>query len=97
MTQTRDSSITPEVSTDPVVRDGGRALRDDLGHFTSGVLIVTGAVGGQPVSLTCQSFSSLSINPPIVMFCPSKASTSRQPIRTSGACCINALAGASSS
>ena len=46
-----------------------RALRDALGTFATGVTVVT-AVGtdGAPVGLTCNSFSSVSLSPPLVLW-----------------------------
>ncbi|SEC38706.1 Flavin reductase like domain-containing protein [Rhodococcus jostii] len=69
-----------------------RAFRDVLGHFCSGVTVVTAVVGDEPVGFTCQSFSALSLNPPQVLLCPSKRSTSWPTIRTADTFCINVLA-----
>lgn len=91
MTQPGVSRTKTQSGSGAIVQDGGRALRDVLGRFASGVVVVTGTVSGQPVGLTCQSFTSLSIDPPMVMFCPSATSTSWCRIRTSGAFCINVL------
>lgn len=62
-----------------------------LGHFASGVVIVTGSDGGQPVGLTCQSFFSLSLDPPLVAIAPARTSTSWPRVASSGAFCINIL------
>jgi 3-hydroxy-9,10-secoandrosta-1,3,5(10)-triene-9,17-dione monooxygenase reductase component len=70
--------------------DGAR-FRQVLSHFASGVVIVTGIADGRPVGLTCQSFTSLSLDPPMVLFCPSKASTSWPRIATAPFLCINIL------
>src|ERR1700722_12375746 len=66
-------------------------FRRVLSHFASGVVIVTGIADGRPVGLTCQSFTSLSLDPPMVLFCPSKASTSWPRIVTVPFLCINIL------
>ncbi|MEN0135495.1 MAG: flavin reductase family protein [Rhodococcus sp. (in: high G+C Gram-positive bacteria)] len=68
-----------------------RTLRDVLGHFCSGVTVVTAMVGGEPAGFTCQSFSALSLDPPRVLLCPSKRSTSWPTIRTAETFCINVL------
>jgi 3-hydroxy-9,10-secoandrosta-1,3,5(10)-triene-9,17-dione monooxygenase reductase component len=65
--------------------------RQVLGHFCSGVVVVTGAGDGGPSGLTCQSFSSVSLDPPLVMFCPSRASSSWAAIRPSGSFAANIL------
>jgi flavin reductase (DIM6/NTAB) family NADH-FMN oxidoreductase RutF len=66
-------------------------FRAVLGHFCTGVAIITGIDGVHPVGLTCQSFVSLSLDPPLVAFAPSKASTSWPRIRRSGSFCVNVL------
>lgn len=69
-----------------------RHLRDVLSRFASGVVVVS-AIGDQgPVGLTCQSFASLSLDPPLVLFCPSKASRAWPQIQRSGRFCVNVLA-----
>ncbi len=67
-------------------------FRTVLGHFCTGVTIVTGLEGDEPVGLTCQSFVSLSLDPPLVAFSPGKASKSWPRIAPSGAFCVNVLA-----
>ncbi|MGX6510985.1 flavin reductase family protein [Rhodococcus sp. SJ-2] len=71
-----------------------RALRDVLGHFCSGVTVVTANVGGEPAGFTCQSFSALSLDPPQVLLCPSRRSTSWPGIRSTDTFCINVLSSA---
>jgi 3-hydroxy-9,10-secoandrosta-1,3,5(10)-triene-9,17-dione monooxygenase reductase component len=66
-------------------------FRRVLSHFASGVVIVTGVLNGEPVGLTCQSFTSLSLDPPMVLFCPSKTSTSWPLLATVPYLCINVL------
>jgi flavin reductase (DIM6/NTAB) family NADH-FMN oxidoreductase RutF len=67
-------------------------FRAVLGHFASGIAIVTGMDGDTPVGLTCQSFFSVSLTPPLVAFAPSRTSTSWPRIEGSGAFCVNVLA-----
>lgn len=56
-----DSAGLPEVA---------RKLRDALGGFTTGVTIVTSlAPGGHWAGLTVNSFSSLSLDPPLILWC----------------------------
>jgi len=46
------------------------AFRDTLSYFASGVCVVTAvADGGVPVGVTISAFSSLSLEPPLVLFC----------------------------
>ena len=59
----------------------GDTFKAVLGNFASGVVLVTAMLDGEPVGLTAQSFMSLSMDPPLVMFCPAKTSKSWPKIR----------------
>ena len=50
-------------------------FRDVLSRFASGVTIVTTVYQGRPCGLTASSFSSVSLDPPLVLFCLGKDST----------------------
>ena len=50
-------------------------FRQVLSEFCSGIVVVTAMTRSYPVGLTCQSFSSLSLDPPLVVFCPAHTST----------------------
>lgn len=67
-------------------------LRRVLGHFASGVVIVTGTDDGTPVGFACQSFASVSLDPPLVLFCPARTSRSWPRIARSGRFAVNVLA-----
>ena len=69
-----------------------RAFRTSMGHFCTGVVIATGCLDGEPAGFAAQSFSSLSLDPPLVALCPGKTSTSWPKLRDSGSFCINILA-----
>ncbi|MGW7571976.1 flavin reductase family protein [Streptomyces tendae] len=66
--------------------------RDVLGRFASGVVVVTAAGPDGPLGLTCQSFVSLSLEPPLVSFAPARTSRTWPLIRASGVFCVNVLA-----
>lgn len=68
------------------------SFREVLGHFASGVTVVTGMTGSGPAGFTCQSFSSLSLEPPLVLLLPGKSSTSWPPIGKTGRFCVSILA-----
>jgi flavin reductase (DIM6/NTAB) family NADH-FMN oxidoreductase RutF/DNA-binding MarR family transcriptional regulator len=53
-----------------------RALRQSLGQFATGVAIVTAQGGSQPVGVTINSFSSVSLDPPLVQWAIAKSSQS---------------------
>lgn len=69
-----------------------RTFRATLGQFCTGVVIATGALDGEPAGFAAQSFSSLSLDPPLVALFPGKTSTSWPKLRDSGSFCINILA-----
>lgn len=69
-----------------------RMYRDVLGQYASGVTVVTTLLGDVPVGMTCQSFTSVSLDPPLVAFLPMKASRAFAAIRHSRRFCVNFLA-----
>jgi len=71
--------------------DAGR-FREVLGHFATGVTIVTAMEDAEPVGFTCQAFTSLSLEPPLVALAPGKSSTSWPRIAAAGSFCVNILA-----
>lgn len=56
-----------------------RVFRDCLGRFASGVTVVTAPTGQGGIGMTANSFTSVSMDPPLVLWCPAKAS-SRFPV-----------------
>lgn len=77
---------------DPEAMAAARQFRDVLGRFASGVTVVTSMSNGAPVGMTAQSFSSVSLNPPLVLFIPAKTSRAWPAIQRSGKFCVNFLA-----
>jgi 3-hydroxy-9,10-secoandrosta-1,3,5(10)-triene-9,17-dione monooxygenase reductase component len=67
-------------------------MREVLGHFVSGIVVVTAAGPNGPLGFTCQSFASLSLDPPLVSFSPARTSTTWPKIRAIGSFCVNVLA-----
>jgi 3-hydroxy-9,10-secoandrosta-1,3,5(10)-triene-9,17-dione monooxygenase reductase component len=67
-------------------------FRHVLGRFASGVTAVTGTAPHGPVGLTVQSFMSISLDPPLVAFSPSRTSRAWPYIEASGGFCANILA-----
>ncbi len=50
--------------------DATNAFRNIMGHFTTGVAIVTTMTkSGAPIGMTVNSFTSVSLNPPLVLVC----------------------------
>ncbi|MFI6784689.1 flavin reductase family protein [Micromonospora sp. NPDC050276] len=74
---------------------GGRSYdqaRDVLGRFASGVVVITAVGPDGPVGLTCQSFVSLSLDPPLISVAVARTSRSWPKIRQVGTFGVNVLA-----
>ena len=67
-------------------------FRRVLGHFPTGVAVITGLdAEGKPGGLAIGSFSSVSLDPPLVAFMPDKNSSTWPKIRDRGHFCVNIL------
>ncbi|MFI1357866.1 flavin reductase family protein [Streptomyces sp. NPDC020898] len=72
----------------------GRQFRDVLGNFpTSVVAITTTDAEERPHGMIVGTFTSVSLDPPLVSFLVGRSSTTLGTIRTAGRFCANALAG----
>ena len=68
-------------------------FRRVLGHYTTGVCVVTATqADGAPVGMVVGSFTSVSLDPPLVAFFPAKSSTSWPRLESVGKFCVNILA-----
>jgi flavin reductase (DIM6/NTAB) family NADH-FMN oxidoreductase RutF len=67
-------------------------FREVLGHYPTGVAVITGiADDGEPVGMVVGSFTSVSLDPPLVAFLPSKSSATFARLRTAPSFCVNVL------
>ncbi len=66
-------------------------FRTVLGHFPTGVTVIAGMDGDEPVGLAVGSFFSLSLDPPLVGFCVDRSSSSWSRMQASGRFCVNVL------
>ncbi len=66
-------------------------FREALGHYASGITVITSHVEGEPIGFTCQSFHSVSMDPPLVSFNVMTRSTSYPKIRQAGRFVVNIL------
>ncbi len=66
--------------------------RQVLGHFPTGVTVITAVVDGTPAGMAVGSFASLSLEPPQVLFCAGHTSTTWPKIKEAGSFCVNILA-----
>ena len=55
--------------------DNNRAFRNALGSFTTGVTVVTATTSDGPIGMTVNSFASVSLDPPLVLWSPAKSSS----------------------
>lgn len=70
-----------------------RALRDAFGAFMTGVTIVTtNGPDGEPTGLTANSFTSVSLDPPLLLVCVRGRSRTLSEIRRNGGFAVNILA-----
>ncbi|MCU1352268.1 MAG: putative monooxygenase [Acidimicrobiales bacterium] len=66
-------------------------FRQVLGHFATGVSVITAMDGDAPVGLAIGSFFSISLDPPLVGFCAAKTSSTWPRIRSAGTFTVNIL------
>lgn len=70
----------------------GREFRRILGHYPTGVCAVTAMVDAKPVGMIVGSFTSVSLDPPLVGFFPDRSSSTWPHIESVGRFCVNVLA-----
>jgi flavin reductase (DIM6/NTAB) family NADH-FMN oxidoreductase RutF len=68
-----------------------KQFRTVLGHFPTGVTIVTGMEDDTPVGFTIGSFTSVSLDPPMVGFLPQTNSATWAAMAPAGRFCVNVL------
>ena len=68
-----------------------REFRDALGMFPSGVTVMTTGTEPNFVGMTAQSFSSLSLDPPLVLVCVDKQASVLPLLKSTGAFTVNIL------
>jgi flavin reductase (DIM6/NTAB) family NADH-FMN oxidoreductase RutF len=68
-------------------------FRHVLGHYPTGVCVITATqADGKPVGMAVGSFTSVSLDPPLVAFFPDRSSSSWPKIEAAGSFCVNILA-----
>jgi 3-hydroxy-9,10-secoandrosta-1,3,5(10)-triene-9,17-dione monooxygenase reductase component len=68
-----------------------RAFRQTVGQFVTGVTVIAMEIEGSIRAMTANSFTSLSLNPPLVLFCLGTGTKAGQLIRTVGEFSVNIL------
>jgi 3-hydroxy-9,10-secoandrosta-1,3,5(10)-triene-9,17-dione monooxygenase reductase component len=66
-------------------------FRAVLGHFATGITVITAMDGDEPVGLAANSFTSVSLDPPLVLFCAAKTSSTWPRIERAGHFTVNVL------
>jgi 3-hydroxy-9,10-secoandrosta-1,3,5(10)-triene-9,17-dione monooxygenase reductase component len=82
-------ALPARVSAVPALE--ARSFRDALGRFATGVAFVTAAPNGEPAGLIVNSVTSVSLEPPLVSFCPSRDSLTWSRMRRAGRFGVNVL------
>jgi flavin reductase (DIM6/NTAB) family NADH-FMN oxidoreductase RutF len=92
MTAIPNGSTGSPVST-PVTDIDGLRFRSVLGRFATGVVAITAIEQetSQPTGLIANSFTSVSLDPPLVAFCVAHTSSTWPRLRLAGRICINIL------
>ena len=98
-------SPCPAVSTSAAADDPIWAANDDvvwtpdeiayrrvLGHFATGVVIIAASTDAGPVGLSINSFTAVSLEPPLIGFLPAVSSKSWPAIERAGVFCVSMLA-----
>ena len=69
----------------------GEGLRRALGHLPTGVTVITAASTDGPIGLTANSVTSVSLDPPMLLFCPGRRSGTWPAMRRSDRLTVNVL------
>ncbi|MGW1029037.1 flavin reductase family protein [Streptomyces sp. NPDC002577] len=87
------TAVSPRTAAQPSLAPvvDSAEFRRVLGHFCSGVTVITSIDDGAPVGFACQSFQSLSLEPALVAFSAGRMSTTWPRIQASGRFCVNIL------
>ena len=89
--QARYVTAPPEMMPAGLDPTPGR-FRQALGHFCTGITVITTADEDGVTGFACQAFAALSLEPPLVLFCPAQSSGTWPRIASSGHFCANVLA-----
>jgi 3-hydroxy-9,10-secoandrosta-1,3,5(10)-triene-9,17-dione monooxygenase reductase component len=68
-------------------------FRHVLGYLPTGVTVVTAYGEDGPIGMAANSVTSLSLDPPLILVCPARSSTTWPHIREAGSFCVNIMAG----
>lgn len=83
------SEHQPWIAGEPADRT---SMRHTMGAFPSGVTVLTTCLGDTPVGMTISSFASVSLDPPLLLQCVARTSSSLPAFRTGRPVAVNVLA-----
>jgi 3-hydroxy-9,10-secoandrosta-1,3,5(10)-triene-9,17-dione monooxygenase reductase component len=81
----------PDEPTDTVLVPDDKRFRAVLGHFATGVTVITAMDDSEPVGLAANSFTAVSLDPPLVLFCVARSSSTWPRIERAGTFAVNVL------
>lgn len=84
-------SQEPTPSDEAVFRPDQDEFRKALGQFATGVTIITAMSGGEPAGVAANSFTSVSLDPPLVLFCVARTSSTWPKIEQARKFAVNIL------
>lgn len=79
------------IAPDPFPVDPAH-FRRILTNLPTGVTVVAAHGAGVPIGMTANSVTSVSLEPPLILFCPAKSSTTWPEIRDAGSFCVSVMA-----
>jgi flavin reductase (DIM6/NTAB) family NADH-FMN oxidoreductase RutF len=82
---------SPPGADEAVYRPDQHDFRKVLGQFATGVTIITATTDGSPVGVAANSFTSVSMDPPLVLFCVSRSSSTWPRIEQARRFAVNIL------
>ena len=88
MTKAREQMTETRFAPGP---DTARAFRDALGCFATGVTVVTIATPEGPLAITANSFASVSLDPPLVLWCAARRSLRHDAFAAAGRYSIHVM------
>lgn len=83
-------TLTQVLTAEPEL-PGPLDMRNAMGRFATGVTVVTGLDEDGPIGFACQSFASVSLEPPLILFCADHRGRAWPRIRPTGRFAINVL------
>ncbi len=88
--RSREPGVTARTPTDADQRHG--TFRSVAGRFPTGVAVATSRVDGQPIGMTVNSFTTVSLDPTLLLLCLSRRSRLTSAIRRAGVFAVTVLA-----